>query len=175
MKNISLENQHLIVSGYAQGSAVTTFSLVFFLLFIFRWGTALGYFFLGLGIFLLIIGIWVYTRNSKKKYLEIEDGLMTIYPDGSDKMRYEVPLNRISYLTHLDKQKSTNTKVFATILNQKSDPCFWINGSLKEELSKSEIDLEYLPVRDKFLPEFTQLLEEQYGIFYKKRKTWKTP
>lgn len=170
MKNVSLEGTHLIVKGTAKGTVVSAFALISFILFLVVFSSPIGYFFLVSGIVLFIISILVYVINEKKIYFEINENILIFSPFGSYKIRYEIPLSRIIFFTHLIRQRGRNNRVLSVILNNESEKSMWINGKYEEEVTKHEIDLDHLPIRDKDLPKLLNILEETYGIKYKENK-----
>jgi|GEM_PF-1949407 len=176
MKNISIDNGHLKVRGNAKGGGFTTFGLVFILCWIMTGfgystflGVNIGLFCLVMGGICLIIGALSALFVPKKLYLEIKNEMMYVYSTGTMRQYYQIPLSRISYLTHIHRQKSRNTELFVLVLNKNSEPdALWVTDLDSENLTKNEIDLEYFPLANKKLPEFLKILEEIYGIQYKK-------
>lgn len=175
MKNINIDNGHLTVNGNAKGSNIITFGLVFILCWMVTgfgytkiMGVNLGLIFLVLGILCLIAGVVFYLFGRKKCYLEIKDNVLYCYSTGIPTQYYKISLRRISYLTHIHRQKSRNTECFVVVLNDNDQEALWVNDSTLEPLKKNEIDLEYLPISNKKLPVFLKLLEENYYLVYKK-------
>lgn len=175
MKNINIDNGHLTVDGNSKGSNIITFGIVFIICwmvtgFVYSkiMGVNLGLIFLVLGILCLIAGVVFYLFGRKKCYLEIKDNVMYVYTTGTSKQYYKISLNRISYLTHIHRQQSKNTECFVVVLNDNDQEAVWVNDSTLEPLRKNEIDLEYLPISNKKLPVFLNLLEENYNLVYKK-------
>lgn len=166
MKNVKLEGKHLIIKGTAKGSIISAFALISFILFL----RVFEYFFLISGIVLLFISIIIYVINAKKVYFEINENMIFFYPFGSYKIRYEIPLSRVNYFTHLIRQRGRNNRVLSIILNNEIEKSMWINVKYEEEVSKYEIDLDHLPIKEKDLPKLLKLLEETYGIKYKENK-----
>ena len=167
MKNINLDHGHLVIKRNAGGSILTGFGIIAFIIAFFEWGTIIWRVSLVVGIILLIVSFISILLNSKKKYLEVNQELMIIYPTSSLKLRYEIPLTRIECLTHKHRQKSRNTEALTIVLNNRLEPdCFWINGNFKEKLSKKELDLEYLPIKTKDESTFIEFLEKDFAIRY---------
>lgn len=175
MKNINIDNGHLTVAGNAKGSNIITFGLVFIICwmvtgfgYIKIMAVNLGLICLVLGVLCLTLGGVFYLFGRRKCYLEIKDNVLYCYTTGIPNQYYKISLRRISYLTHIHRQKSRNTERFVVVLKDNDLEAVWVNDSTLEPLKKNEIDLEYLPISNKKLPVFLNLLEENYNLVYKK-------
>lgn len=167
MKHVIFTPTGLVVKGNAQGSVIITFALISGIIFLILGRNPAGFGFLGLGLLLLLIGLIQAMVSSKRIYLEISQEMLLIYPTGKTSMRYEVPLVRVSYLTHVHRQRSGNTDVLTLKLNQQPEPaCRWINGNFNEILNKKELDLEYLPIKQKDEVAFIATLNQKFALKY---------
>lgn len=168
MTGMTLEGKHLIIRGNAQGSIAMTFGLIALIIIPFLWmfSFIVALISLFVGILLLLAGFIQKLRSRKQKAFEIKNDVIYIFPDGHENMRYEIPLSRVSYLTQKHRHKSGNTEILTLILNTSADACRWVNRDFEEILTKKEVDLEFLPVKEKFYPEFFKLLKENFQIHF---------
>ena len=171
MKNIVQNDGQLVVKGNAGGSIFTAFAIICFIVIPYLW-TISKVVVLGdgiLGVLLLIFGITSALTSKRLNYLELNKEMLIIYPTKGRAQRYEIPISRISYLTTKKVQKSSNTAVFTAMLTNDNEPTVkWINGKLEETLTKKEIQLELLPIKEKAFPDFIKILEEEYSLHYVK-------
>ena len=173
MKNVTYSEGNLVVFGDTRGSIFSSFGLIFLICVPFLWffGTIYSFVSASLGIILILVGLITYQKKKKTKFLEIKEELLTIYPTGNQNQRYEVPLARISCFTKRHLQRSRNTEVIILCLNSKSfPPVTWINNGYNEILSKKEIEIDSLPIKERNLEQFFDLLDEKFAIKFVKLK-----
>jgi hypothetical protein len=166
-KSISTEAS-TIVKGNAQGSVITAFAIICFIGAPFLWMISSLTIVVGdliLGALLFAFGMVQASVARNKKYLEIKNQKLILYPIGTEVQRYEIPLSDISYFTHKKRQSSRNTTIFTAVLKS-NEEAFWINGDFKEAYSKKELPMEFLPIKEKDFPEFIKILEKEYSLNY---------
>lgn len=173
MKNIIQDEERLILKGNVKGSILTAFALISFIVlpYMYTIGGVLALSIsLSLGVLLLLLSGLKMIKDRKKLYLKLDKKTLVVYPYGSEKQRYEIPVERILYLTTKDFRKSMNTSIFTLVLRPEQTPeVLWINDDLIQKLEKYELKLDYLPVKNKDFPDFIALLEKNYGLTYKKK------
>ncbi|MEY8457550.1 hypothetical protein [Lactococcus ileimucosae] len=172
MKNIIQEEDSLSVKGDAKGSVLTAFAIICLISLPYMYivgGTMVLSLTIVLAVILLLLSGLKIIKDRKKLYLKLDKKTLIVYPYGSEKQSYIVPVERILYLTTKDFRKSTNNSIFTLVLTAENKPeVQWINEDWVQTLNKHEIKLDYLPVKKKDFPQFVEILEKTYALSYRK-------
>lgn len=169
LKNIILKKNYLIIKEYKKGTFVIVFSLIGFALLFFSSIKFPGYFFM-----LLLVtfscGLVSFMSNFHLKYLEINKNILYIYPTGEYSHRYEIPMERVSSISTINKRIGLRRQNIKINFNQEYSPVLFIyRSSYKTVVKTNEIEFYSFPISKKNLPLFVNLLKKSFGIDFIKK------